>query len=230
MKKKLKVSVIIPVYNENNYILEILNRVNEQKKIIDMQIIVSDDCSNDGTLEKLKENSNLYDDLITSSRNLGKGNAISKSILQVKGDIIIIQDADLEYSPKDYAKIIFPFAELGADVVYGNRFINDGYQRLHYFFNKLANRLITLMTSLITNINFSDVEVGYKAFKTDIIRTIDIKEKSFGFEIEITKKISKIKNIKIFEVPIDYNGRSLEEGKKIRLKDAFVAIYCIFRY
>ena len=230
MKKKLKVSVIIPVYNENNYILEILNRVNEQKKIIDMQIIVSDDCSNDGTLEKLKENSNLYDDLITSSRNLGKGNAISKSILQVKGDIIIIQDADLEYSPKDYAKIIFPFAELGADVVYGNRFTNNGYQRLHYFFNKVANRIITLMTSLITNINFSDVEVGYKAFKTDIIRTIDIKEKSFGFEIEITKKVSKIKNIKIFEVPIDYNGRSFEEGKKIRLKDAFVAIYCIFRY
>lgn len=230
MKKKLKVSVIIPVYNENNYILEILNRVNEQKKIIDMQIIVSDDCSNDGTLEKLKENSNLYDDLITSSRNLGKGNAISKSILQVKGDIIIIQDADLEYNPKDYAKIIFPFAELGADVVYGNRFTNNGYQRLHYFFNKVANRIITLMTSLITNINFSDVEVGYKAFKTDIIRTIDIKEKSFGFEIEITKKISKIKNIKIYEVPINYNGRSFEEGKKIRLKDAFVAIYCIFRY
>ncbi len=226
----MKVSIIIPVYNEKDYIVEILNRVNEQKKIIDLEIIVSDDCSNDGTLEILKENPNLYDSLITASKNQGKGNAIAKSISEVKGDIVIIQDADLEYNPKDYSKIIYPFLELGADVVYGNRFVNDGYQRLHYFFNKVANRIITLITSLITNINFSDVEVGYKAFKSEIIKKIDIKEKSFGFEIEITKKISKIKNIKIFEVPVNYNGRSFNEGKKIRLKDAFVAIYCIFRY
>ena len=226
----MKVSIIIPVYNEKDYIVEILNRVNEQKKIIDLEIIVSDDCSNDGTLEILKENPNLYDCLITASKNQGKGSAITQSISRVKGDVIIIQDADLEYNPKDYSKLIFPFLELGADVVYGNRFVNDGYQRLHYFLNKVANKIISLTTSLITNINFSDVETGYKAFRTDIIKEIKIKEKSFGFEIEITKKISKIKNIKIFEVPINYNGRSFEEGKKIRLKDAFVAIYCIFRY
>ena len=226
----MKVSIIIPVYNEKDYIVEILNRVNEQKKIIDLEIIVSDDCSNDGTLEILKENPNLYDCLITASKNQGKGSAITQSISKVNGDVIIIQDADLEYNPKDYSKLIFPFLELGADVVYGNRFVNDGYQRLHYFLNKVANKIITLTTSLITNINFSDVETGYKAFRTDIIKEIEIKEKSFGFEIEITKKISKIKNIKIFEVPINYNGRSFEEGKKIRLKDAFVAIYCIFRY
>ena len=226
----MKVSIIIPVYNEKDYIVEILNRVNEQKKIIDLEIIVSDDCSNDGTLEILKENPNLYDCLITASKNQGKGSAITQSISRVNGDVIIIQDADLEYNPKDYSKLIFPFLELGADVVYGNRFVNDGYQRLHYFLNKVANKIITLTTSLITNINFSDVETGYKAFRTDIIKEIEIKEKSFGFEIEITKKISKIKNIKIFEVPINYNGRSFEEGKKIRLKDAFVAIYCIFRY
>lgn len=226
----MKVSIIIPVYNEKDYIVEILNRVNEQKKIIDLEIIVSDDCSDDGTLEILKENPNLYDCLITASKNQGKGSAITQSISRVKGDVIIIQDADLEYNPKDYSKLIFPFLELGADVVYGNRFVNDGYQRLHYFLNKVANKIITLTTSLITNINFSDVETGYKAFRTEIIKEIEIKEKSFGFEIEITKKISKIKNIKIFEVPINYNGRSFEEGKKIRLKDAFVAIYCIFRY
>ena len=226
----MKVSIIIPVYNEKDYIVEILNRVNEQKKIIDLEIIVSDDCSNDGTLEILKENPNLYDCLITASKNQGKGSAITQSISKVNGDVIIIQDADLEYNPKDYSKLIFPFLELGADVVYGNRFVNDGYQRLHYFLNKVANKIISLTTSLITNINFSDVETGYKAFRTDIIKEIKIKEKSFGFEIEITKKISKIKNIKIFEVPINYNGRSFEEGKKIRLKDAFVAIYCIFRY
>jgi len=226
----MKVSVIIPVYNEKDYIVEILNRVNKQKKTIDLEIIVSDDCSNDGTLEILKENPNLYDCLITASKNQGKGSAITQSISKVNGDVIIIQDADLEYNPKDYSKLIFPFLELGADVVYGNRFVNDGYQRLHYFLNKVANKIISLTTSLITNINFSDVETGYKAFRTDIIKEIKIKEKSFGFEIEITKKISKIKNIKIFEVPINYNGRSFEEGKKIRLKDAFVAIYCIFRY
>ena len=172
----------------------------------------------------------MYDYLITASKNQGKGSAITQSISRVNGDVIIIQDADLEYNPKDYSKLIFPFLELGADVVYGNRFANDGYQRLHYFLNKVANKIITLTTSLITNINLTDVETGYKAFRTDIIKEIEIKEKSFGFEIEITKKISKIKNIKIFEVPINYNGRSFEEGKKIRLKDAFVAIYCIFRY
>ena len=210
----MKVSIIIPVYNEKDYIVEILNRVNEQKKIIDLEIIVSDDCSNDGTLEILKENPNLYDYLITASKNQGKGSAITQSISRVNGDVIIIQDADLEYNPKDYSKLIFPFLELGADVVYGNRFANDGYQRLHYFLNKVANKIITLTTSLITNINFSDLETGYKAFRTDIIKEIEIKEKSFGFEIEITKKISKIKNIKIFEVPINYNGRSFEEGKK----------------
>jgi len=226
----MKVSIIIPVYNEKDYIVEILNRVNEQKKNFNLEIIVSDDCSNDGTLEILKENSNLYDSLITSSKNKGKGNAIAHSISKVKGDIVIIQDADLEYDPKDYSKIIYPFLKLGADVVYGNRFANNGYQRLHYFLNKVANRIITLITSLITNINFSDVEVGYKAFRSEIFKKIDIKEKSFGFEIEITKKISKIKNIKIFEVPVNYNGRSFNEGKKIGLKDAFVAIYCIFKY
>jgi glycosyltransferase involved in cell wall biosynthesis len=230
MKKKLIVSIIIPVYNEKNYIIKTLNRVNEKKKIIDLEIIVSDDCSDDGTLEILKENKHLYDKLVTSNKNLGKGSAISNSLSFINGDITIIQDADLEYNPEDYKKLIYPFVNLEADVVYGNRFGSSNYQRLHYFYNKIANKIITLITCFITNINFSDVEVGYKAFKSEILRKIKIEEKSFGFEIEITKKISKIKNIKIFEVPINYAGRSLEEGKKIRLKDAFTAIYCIFKY
>jgi glycosyltransferase involved in cell wall biosynthesis len=230
MKKKLIVSIIIPVYNEKNYIIKTLNRVNEKKKIIDLEIIVSDDCSDDGTLEILKENKHLYDKLVTSNKNLGKGSAISNSLSFINGDITIIQDADLEYNPEDYKKLIYPFVNLEADVVYGNRFGSSNYQRLHYFYNKIANKIITLITCFITNINFSDVEVGYKAFKSEILRKIKIEEKSFGFEIEITKKISKIKNIKIFEVPINYAGRSLEEGKKIRLKDAFTAIYLIFKY
>lgn len=230
MKKKLIVSIIIPVYNEKNYIIKTLNRVNEKKKIIDLEIIVSDDCSDDGTLEILKENKHLYDKLVTSNKNLGKGSAISNSLSFINGDITIIQDADLEYNPEDYKKLIYPFVNLEADVVYGNRFGSSNYQRLHYFYNKIANKIITLITCFITNINFSDVEVGYKAFKSEILRKIKIEEKSFGFEIEITKKISKIKNIKIFEVPISYAGRSLGEGKKIRLKDAFTAIYCIFKY
>lgn len=170
MKEKIKISVVIPVYNEKNYIINVLHQVNEQKKKFDIQIIVSDDCSNDGTLELLKENPFLYDNLIISAKNLGKGNAISNSISFVNGDIVIIQDADLEYNPSDYEKIIYPFINLNADVVYGNRFINSEYQRLHYFYNKIANQIITFITCFITNINFSDVEVGYKAFKLDILK------------------------------------------------------------
>jgi len=226
----MKLSIIIPCYNEVNTIELIINKIFQSVKL-EFQIIIVDDFSTDGSIEKINEIKKKYNlDVILNNKNYGKGYSIRQGILISNGDIILIQDADLEYDPKDYSKIIYPFLKLGADVVYGNRFANNGYQRLHYFLNKVANRIITLITSLITNINFSDVEVGYKAFRSEIFKKIDIKEKSFGFEIEITKKISKIKNIKIFEVPVNYNGRSFNEGKKIGLKDAFVAIYCIFKY
>jgi glycosyltransferase involved in cell wall biosynthesis len=177
----------------------------------------------------LNINKKLYDNLIRSEKNKGKGFAIKKAMPFINGDIVIIQDADLEYNPADYKNILTPFTESGADVVYGNRFANNNYQRLHFFSHKIANIIITLIVNFVTNINFSDVECGFKAFKAEIFKSILLNEKSFGFEIEITKKISKL-NLKIFQAPVSYNGRNYSEGKKIKFKDALRAIYCIFRY
>jgi|688.fasta_scaffold266392_2 glycosyltransferase involved in cell wall biosynthesis len=223
------VTVIIPVFNEINYIETILKRVNHQKKKFNIQIIVSDDASNDGTYDFLLSNKNLYDKLIRSINNEGKGAAIRKAADYIKNDITIIQDADLEYNPEDYEDLLKPFIDLDADVVYGNRFSSKNFQRVHMFTHKIANTIITNMTNLFTNVNFSDVETGYKCFKTKILKSIKLRELSFGFEIEITKKICKLQ-CKIFEVPISYNGRSYSEGKKIKLKDALRAFYCILRY
>jgi glycosyltransferase involved in cell wall biosynthesis len=223
------VTVIIPVFNEINYIETILKRVNLQKKKFNIQIIVSDDASNDGTYDFLLSNKNLYDKLIRSINNEGKGAAIRKAADYIKNDITIIQDADLEYNPEDYEDLLKPFIDLDADVVYGNRFSSKNFQRVHMFSHKIANTIITNMTNLFTNVNFSDVETGYKCFKTKILKSIKLRELSFGFEIEITKKICKLQ-CKIFEVPISYNGRSYSEGKKIKLKDALRAFYCILRY
>jgi glycosyltransferase involved in cell wall biosynthesis len=225
----VKISIIIPVFNEVNYIETILNKINIEKRNLNLQIIVSDDGSNDGTEKFLESNTHLFDLITTSKLNQGKGSAINKALHLASGEITIIQDADLEYDPKDYVKLLKVFKEVNADAVYGNRFNNNDYERLHYFSHKIANLIITLLVNCITNINFSDVECGLKAFKTEILKEIDLKEKSFGFEIEITKKIVK-KKLNIFQVPVSYNGRSYFEGKKIKLKDAFRAIYCIFKY
>ena len=224
-----KITIIIPCFNEKNSISEILKKVNDQKKDLNLQIIVSDDGSNDGTYEFLLNNEFLYDDLIRNNTNSGKGFAIKKAIDKIKGDIVIIQDADLEYSPTEYKRLIFPILELDADITYGNRFSNYSYERLHYFSHRIANFLLTLLVNIFTNVNFRDVECGFKVFKTDILKSIIIHEKSFGFEIEITKKICK-RGCKIFQVPVSYNGRSYSDGKKIKLKDAFRALYCVLRY
>jgi glycosyltransferase involved in cell wall biosynthesis len=224
-----KITIIIPVFNEINYIETILKRVNLQKKNFNIQIIVSDDASYDGTYEFLKNNQNLYDHLVKGCNNEGKGSAIKRAIDYIEGDITIIQDADLEYNPEDYKNLLRPFTDLDADVVYGNRFAVKDYQRVHMFSHKIANAIITTATNFFTNVNFSDVETGYKCFNTKILKSITLAERSFGFEIEITKKICKLKT-KIFEVPVSYNGRSYAEGKKIRFKDALRALYCIFRY
>jgi glycosyltransferase involved in cell wall biosynthesis len=224
-----KISIIIPVFNEINYIEAVLRKVNLQKKKFNLQIIVSDDSSNDGTYEFLLNNEFLYDKLIRAELNKGKGAAIKKAMNYIDGDITIIQDADLEYNPEDYKNLLVPFRDLDADVVYGNRFSGKDYQRLHMFSHKIANKIITLTTNVFTNVNFSDVETGYKCFKSKLFKNITLYESSFGFEIEITKKICKLK-AKIFEVPISYNGRSYDEGKKIRFKDALRALYCVLKY
>ena len=225
----MKISVIIPSFNEERTIIELLNNVNRQKEKFNLEIIVSDDGSNDKTKKLLKENKSLYDKLVENSKNEGKGTALRKGIEIANGDIILFQDADLEYDPEDYDRLLNPFFKNDADVVYGSRFSGSSAHRIIYFSHRVANFLITSLVNIFTNINFSDVETGYKVFKRSIIENISLKEKSFGIEIEVTMKISKIKT-KIFEVGISYNGRTYSEGKKITIKDAFIAVYLIFKY
>ena len=225
----MKISVIIPCFNEDQTILPILKKVNLEKKNFDLEIIISDDGSYDETKNILKANTHLYDKLIISSTNKGKGHALRKGINQATGKIIIFQDADLEYNPSDYTELIKPFLNDSADVVYGTRFISSRARRIIYFTNKVANFLLTTLVNIFTNKNFSDVETGYKLFKKDIIKDIILHENSFGIEIELTMKISKL-NLKIFEVGISYNGRTYAEGKKITFKDGLIAILLIFKY
>lgn len=225
----MKISVILPCYNEENTIINILKKVNNQRENLDLEIIVSDDGSTDGTLNLLEKNKNLFDKLIKSEKNIGKGAALKKGIASSNGDLIIFQDADLEYNPQDYEKLIKPFLENDAEVVYGSRFQGSAAHRILYFSHRVANFIITLLVNIFTNINFSDVETGYKVFKRSTLSSIDITEKSFGVEIEITMKIARLKP-KIFEVGISYNGRTYEQGKKITIKDGFIAIFLIFKY
>ena len=225
----MKISVLIPCFNEEKTILKILNKVNEQKQNFDLEIVVSDDGSNDKTKNLLVSNGKLYDHFVENTKNMGKGNALKSGLTKCTGDIVIIQDADLEYNPKDYKKIIDTFIQNDADVVYGSRFLGSSAHRIIYFSHRIANFLITILVNIFTNINFSDVETGYKAFKKNILNELDINEKSFGVEIELTMKIAKLK-LKIFEVGISYNGRTYEEGKKIRFIDAIIAVLLIFKY
>lgn len=225
----MKISVIIPCYNEEKTILEILTKVNNQKNKFDLEIIICDDGSKDSTISIIDQHKNLYDKFIKLDQNLGKGIAIQKAITQCTGDIILFQDADLEYDPNDYEKMIDPFITKNADVVYGSRFQGSSAHRLIYFSHRVANFFLTLLVNIMTNINFSDVETGYKAFKSEVLKNIILKEKSFGIEIEITMKIAKLK-VKIYEVGISYNGRTYAEGKKITMKDGFIAVFLIFKY
>tara|TARA_B100000287_G_scaffold193975_1_gene183155 strand:- start:96 stop:818 length:723 start_codon:yes stop_codon:yes gene_type:complete len=230
-RKNFKLSVIIPCYNEKNTIQEILNRVDKSLKnneFLKYEILIVDDFSNDGTKEILKNLSNNGKiQTYFHDANLGKGAAIQTALKYITGDIIIIQDADLEYDPFDYNKLLVPFFETNADIVYGSRFLGGGkYVRIHFFWHYLANKILTFLCNLFINLNLTDMETGYKVFKASALKSINLKEKSFAFEPEVTIKLAK-KSYKFFEVPITYNGRSYEEGKKIGLKDAFIALKTI---
>ena len=226
-----KISVIIPCYNEKSTIEKVIINVKKNIDISKDEIVIVDDFSGDGTRDVLK---NLHKEdnlkIIYNSKNYGKGYSLRSGINHSSGDIIIVQDADLEYSPADYDKLLIPFIEADADVVYGSRFLGGGkYVRIHFFWHYLANKILTFVCNIFTNLNLTDMETGYKLFKSSHIKQVKLVENSFGIEPEITIKLAK-KGLKFFEVPISYNGRSYEEGKKIGLKDAFIAVYCILRY
>jgi glycosyltransferase involved in cell wall biosynthesis len=226
----MKFSIIIPCYNEEKYILEVLKKIQIQKRRYDIEIIVVDDCSIDKSNAILKSNQILYDKLIINEVNKGKGGSIREAIKYVTGDITLIQDADLEYDPNDYELLFSPFFDNNADVVFGTRFNSNKKVRVFYFTHKIANLIITTLVNCITNINFSDVETGYKAIKTSYLKKLNLKENSFAIEIEMTMKLARNKHIKIYEVGISYSGRTYMEGKKIKFIDAFKAIIAIFKY
>jgi len=228
----LKLNVIIPCYNEKNTIEIIIDKVlNVNIEPHEKKIIVIDDHSNDGSTDILKKYENKNDiEILYHEKNYGKGKAIRSGLAKVEEGLVLIQDADLEYNPRDYKKLLKPFEEANADVVYGSRFLGgQEYSRIHYFWHFIANKILTFLCNFFTNLNMTDMETGYKVFKKENIDKIDLLEDSFGIEPELTIKLAKQK-LRFFEVPISYNGRSYAEGKKIGLSDAFKAIYCIVKY
>lgn len=225
----MKVSIIMPVYNEERAIIAAINEVAATPFPEDKEIIAINDGSTDGTYEKLKTVTLKNFILVNLPKNKGKGAAIRAGIEKVTGDIVLIQDADLEYSPKNYPQILGPILEGKADVVFGSRFLGGGEHRVHLFWHYIINKWLTTLSNVFTNLNLTDMEVGFKAFRTEIIKKLDLKENRFGFEPEVTAKVAR-QHCRIYEVAVSYFGRSYEEGKKIGWKDGVSALWCILRY
>jgi glycosyltransferase involved in cell wall biosynthesis len=224
----MKLSVIIPCYNELTTIQQVIDAVKSCQ--IDCEIIIVDDFSRDGTRELLTNSiENQVDQVIYHTHNQGKGAALRSGITAATGDIVIVQDADLEYDPQEFCLLIQPILEGKADVVYGSRFLTNRPHRVLYYWHSVGNKFLTMMSNMFTNINLTDMETCYKAFRREIIQSIKIEENRFGFEPEITAKISKL-NLSIYEIGISYNGRTYQQGKKIGWKDGVRAIYCILKY
>lgn len=232
----MKLSVVIPAYNEENTITSILDKVLEVNLInnIEREIVIINDCSSDRTSQIIEEYIASHTQesirLYNQEVNMGKGAAIHKGIELAQGDYLIVQDADLEYDPSEYNDLLKPVVGGFADVVYGSRFMGSHPHRILFFWHSIGNRMLTFLSNMFTNLNLTDMETCYKLFRSDIIKSINLKEKRFGFEPEVTAKVSRYPKVRIYEVGISYYGRTFEEGKKINWKDGFRAIYCILKY
>ncbi len=231
-----KLSIVIPAYNEGKTIHLILDKVKEVQLLgeIQKEIIIVNDCSKDDTEEAVKRyhaaNPDLNIQYFKHEVNKGKGAALHTGIKLASGDVVMIQDADLEYDPQEYNILIKPITEGFADVVYGSRFMGGKPHRILFFWHTIGNKFLTFLSNAMTNLNLTDMETCYKVFKREIVQSLELKENRFGFEPEVTAKISRIPKIRIYEVGISYYGRTYEEGKKIGWKDGFRAIYCILKY
>jgi len=229
-------SIVIPVYNEERTLVEILDKIGTVKLIggLVKELVIVNDCSTDTTENIIKEYISTHDKVqisyVAHSVNKGKGAALSTGIKESKGEIIIIQDADLEYDPHEYNRLLQPILDGFADVVYGSRFKGSNPHRALFFWHTIGNGVLTFLSNMLSNLNLTDMETCYKMFKSDLIKGIQIEENRFGFEPEITAKIAKINKVRIYEVGISYYGRTYEEGKKIGWKDGFRAVYCIVKY
>ncbi len=224
----MKLSIVIPCYNEQHTIASLVAAVNAAP-YPDKEIIIVDDCSRDGTHAELEKLKDQVSQIVYHKVNQGKGAALRTGFQHATGDVVIIQDADLEYDPNEYALLVEPIAQGKADVVFGSRFLGGAPHRVLYFWHRVGNGVLTLMSNMFTNLNLTDMETCYKVFRREIIQAIPIEENRFGFEPEITAKLAR-RNLRIFEVGISYYGRTYAEGKKIGWKDGVRAIYCIITY
>jgi glycosyltransferase involved in cell wall biosynthesis len=235
MKEKT-LSIVIPAYNEAKTIHLILDKIKAVQLVngFSKELIIVNDCSTDATVEAINHyilnNPDLHIRFISHEVNKGKGAALHTGIQHAQGELLVIQDADLEYDPEEYNVLMKPLVNGHADVVYGTRFYGGNPHRILFFWHTIGNRLLTFVSNMFTNLNLSDMETCYKLFRTDIIRNLHLKEQRFGFEPEVTAKIAKIPNIRIYEVGISYYGRTFNEGKKIGWRDGFRALFCIFKY